>query len=70
VEPFLSTNPPGNGMGLGLFLAGTLAEGLGGQLTLRSTPGEDATAALELPRVTLGAEASRARARALARPGR
>jgi two-component system sensor histidine kinase RegB len=49
VEPFFSTKPAGQGMGLGLFLARTLVEGLGGTLTLRSSPGDGATAALELP---------------------
>jgi two-component system, sensor histidine kinase RegB len=50
VEPFFSTKPPGKGMGLGLFLARTLAEGLGGQLTIQSEPGAGATARLDLPR--------------------
>ncbi len=58
VEPFFSTKPPGKGMGLGLFLARTLAEGLGGELTIRSQPGVGATARLDLPRSRL-AEATR-----------
>jgi two-component system, sensor histidine kinase RegB len=53
VEPFFSTKPPGAGMGLGLFLARTLAEGLGGRLTIQSAPGAGATARLDLPRGAL-----------------
>jgi len=48
-EPFVSTKPPGAGMGLGLFLARTLAEGLGGRLVIESSPGRGTAAALELP---------------------
>jgi two-component system sensor histidine kinase RegB len=55
VEPFFSTKPPGAGMGLGLFLARALAEGLGGRLTIQSTPGAGATARLDLPRGALAA---------------
>lgn len=53
VEPFFSTKPPGAGMGLGLFLARTLAEGLGGRLTIHSEPGAGVTARLDLPRGAL-----------------
>jgi two-component system sensor histidine kinase RegB len=38
-EPFFSTKPAGQGLGLGLYLAGTLAERLGGGLEIDSTPG-------------------------------
>jgi two-component system sensor histidine kinase RegB len=48
-EPFFTTKAPGEGMGLGLFLARTLAEQLGGSLELRSTPGQGTTASLALP---------------------
>jgi two-component system, sensor histidine kinase RegB len=51
-EPFVSTKPPGAGMGLGLFLARTLAEGLGGRLVIESSPGRGTAAALELPAPT------------------
>jgi two-component system sensor histidine kinase RegB len=48
-EPFFTTKPPGQGMGLGLFLARLVAEKLGGTLTLNSRPGEGTKAVLELP---------------------
>lgn len=52
-EPFFTTKPPGEGMGLGLFLTRTLVEHLGGQLTLESAIGAGTTARLELPLVEL-----------------
>lgn len=48
-EPFFSTKPTGQGLGLGLFLTRALAERMGGRLVLESTPGAGATAAFELP---------------------
>jgi two-component system sensor histidine kinase RegB len=54
VEPFFTTKPPGSGLGLGLFLARTLAEGLGGRLTLESAPGAGTEATIELPRRARG----------------
>ena len=37
-EPFFTTKPPGQGLGLGLYLAATLARRLGGELTIDSVP--------------------------------
>ncbi|HEU0122450.1 MAG TPA: ATP-binding protein [Bryobacteraceae bacterium] len=48
-EPFLTTKPPGSGMGLGVFLARNLAERLGGALTYTSEMGRGTAARFELP---------------------
>lgn len=48
-EPFFTTKSPGAGLGLGVFLARLLANELGGDLTLTSTPGSGTTATLRLP---------------------
>lgn len=47
-EPFFTTKEPGQGMGLGLFLARTVIEGAGGALTLSSTPEAGTTARIAL----------------------
>ena len=39
-EPFFSTKAPGAGLGLGVFIARSLCEQMGGRLTLESSPGE------------------------------
>jgi two-component system sensor histidine kinase RegB len=51
-EPFFTTKAPGDGMGLGLFLARVVIERAGGSVTLESTPGAGTTAALTLPIAT------------------
>ncbi len=43
-EPFFTTRAPGEGMGLGVFVARSLAEQLGGALELTSTPGVETRA--------------------------
>jgi two-component system sensor histidine kinase RegB len=48
-EPFFTTKEPGKGMGLGIFLVRTVADRLGGRLTLESSLGAGTSAALELP---------------------
>jgi two-component system sensor histidine kinase RegB len=48
-EPFFTTRPPGQGMGLGVFLARTLATQLGGALDYDSPPGGGTTARFTLP---------------------
>lgn len=48
-EPFFTTKPVGKGMGLGVFLARTLAQQLGGALTFDSRPGVGTTVSFTLP---------------------
>ena len=48
-EPFFSTRPPGHGLGLGLFLARTLCERLGGRLVVAARPRGGAAVTIELP---------------------
>jgi len=48
-EPFFTTKPPGAGMGLGVFLARTLVERLGGSLSFESAPHQGTVATVLLP---------------------
>ncbi len=48
-EPFFTTKEPGNGMGLGLFLAQNVIQRLGGQIELDSTPGQGTLVLVRLP---------------------
>ena len=48
-EPFFSTKSPGAGLGLGVFIARSLCEQMGGRLTLESSPGRGTTARVEVP---------------------
>jgi len=48
-EPFFTTKEPGKGMGLGVFLAYSTIERLGGRLHYESEPGVGTTATITLP---------------------
>jgi two-component system sensor histidine kinase RegB len=48
-EPFFTTKPPGEGMGLGLFLVRLAAHTYGGRFELQSSPGAGTCSILELP---------------------
>ena len=60
-EPFFTTKAPGRGMGLGLFLARAVIEGVGGTLGILSQPGKGTTVTVALPTEIgpIGAEAPR-----------
>jgi two-component system sensor histidine kinase RegB len=48
-DPFFTTKQPGQGMGLGLFLARSVVERLGGTLEIRSRPTAGTQAVVDLP---------------------
>jgi two-component system, sensor histidine kinase RegB len=48
-EPFFSTKGPGAGLGLGVFIARSLADQMGGRLAFESAPGSGTTARVEIP---------------------
>jgi two-component system sensor histidine kinase RegB len=48
-EPFFTTKPPGSGMGLGVFLARSVVERLGGRLEIRSQLGAGTQVEIKLP---------------------
>jgi len=54
-EPFFTTKPAGVGTGLGLFIARSSVEQLGGTLSLVSAPGRGTTATIVLPSDVLSA---------------
>jgi two-component system sensor histidine kinase RegB len=53
-EPFFTTKPPGRGTGLGLFVARSSVEELGGRLVVDSRQGRGTTVTIELPVDVLG----------------
>jgi two-component system sensor histidine kinase RegB len=48
-EPFFTTKAPGRGMGLGLFLARAVIEGVGGTLQIDSSAGGGTDVRVALP---------------------
>jgi two-component system sensor histidine kinase RegB len=48
-QAFVTTKPPGHGLGLGLYLARTTLERLGGGLTLNNAPPRGVCASITLP---------------------
>lgn len=55
-QPFFTTKSNGRGMGLGLFLARTVAERFGGGLEMESVLGQGTTVTLRFARESVGAE--------------
>ncbi len=48
-EPFFTTKPPGQGTGLGLFIAHRIVTEMGGAIAARSRPGQGTTMTVHLP---------------------
>ncbi len=49
-NPFFTTKPPGQGTGLGLSLCHTLVDGMKGEISVESKPGQGAAFTVRLPR--------------------
>ncbi len=64
-EPFFTTKAPGRGMGLGLFLARAVIEGVGGTLTIDSVDGDGTEVLVTLPTDVAGAQPKTATIRRL-----
>lgn len=58
-EPFFTTKDPGRGMGLGLFLARAVIEGVGGALRIQPNPGGGTEVRVHLP-IDVGVRSSAA----------
>ncbi|MEM6329567.1 MAG: ATP-binding protein [Planctomycetota bacterium] len=63
-EPFYTTKEPGRGMGLGLYLARSVVERLGGSLDLESEPSQGTTVSVLLPLAEAAGQATAGRPRA------
>jgi two-component system sensor histidine kinase RegB len=50
-DPFLSTKPEGEGMGLGLYLSRAQLRQLGGTIDIETKPGQGTTVAINIPRL-------------------
>ena len=63
IEPFFTTKPIGEGTGLGLSQVYGMVQHSGGDIAIRSRPGEGTAVTLYFPAVGAGSEAARAPAR-------